>query len=348
MMSMQPLPLISVVMPCYNSAAYMQRGIDSILLDKDGNVRANIELILVNDGSSDTTEAIALGIAAAYPEIVKVVSQDNAGHGAAVMAGVHEASGLFLKVVDSDDKLDVDALSELLETVASFAPDATPDVVITDYVYDNHSVNHQRRINYRRFVPPRKLITWEQVSRPKTGSYFLMHALLYKRSVLIESGLELPRHTFYVDNLYASVPLRFTRSLYYLPVPLYMYFIGRDDQSVNEKNMIARLDQQMRVNRIMIDELKVDDIASKALRRYLLHYLTIITSVSLTFAVLAGTAEAKAQGRDLLGYLKANNRAGYRAYRRSPMNIVLSARGPGSHRFIRTTYGVIRKRFGFN
>ncbi|MCG7443262.1 glycosyltransferase [Dermabacter vaginalis] len=347
MILMRETPLISFVVPCYNSAEYMRRGIDSILLDGD-EPREHIEIILVNDGSTDDTEQIAREYEERHPSIVRVVSQENGGHGAAVMAGVRAAVGTYLKVLDSDDRLDARALTALLDAVASFPPDNRPDVVLTDYVYDNHALKKNRRIGYRRTVPARRTVTWDQVSRPRMGSYFLMHAILYKRSVLLESGLELPRHTFYVDNLYASIPLRHTHTLYYLPVPLYYYFIGREDQSVNEKIMISRLDQQLRVNRIMIDELRVENIASRSLRRYLLHYLTIITSVSLTFAVLAKTPEAKAQGRELLAYLKAHNYPAYRAYRRTPMSIGLSARGPGAHRFIRTTYGVIRKRFGFN
>ena len=348
MATMQPLPLLAVVMPCYNSAAYMARGLDSVIDGAGERFGQRIEVIVVDDGSADATAEVARGFAQRHPGVVRLVQQDNGGHGAAVMAGIAAASALYVKVLDSDDRLDPAALQALLSTLDSFPTDGQADVVITDYIYDNVRQGSDRRIQYRRCLPARRTITWEQTARPRTGSYFLMHALTYKRSVLVESGLELPRHTFYVDNLYASVPLQHTRTLHYLPVPLYWYFIGREDQSVNEAVAVRRLDQQLRVNRLMIDELATDAVRSPALTRYLLHYLSIVTSVSLTFCVLAGTDAARAQGRDLLAHLKAANPAGYRAYRRSPMNVILSARGPGSHRFIRTTYRVVRKRFGFN
>lgn len=325
----------------------MNKAIESALAGA-ANSPEDIEIIIVDDGSSDATADIGRSLEGQRESAIRLISQPNGGHGAAVTTGVREATGTYVKILDSDDHLDTAALTALLEAIRSFAADAQPDVVITDYVYDNHTRHSTRRISYRGFVPAKRLVTWEQVKRPRTGRYFLMHALTYKRSVLIDSGLELPRHTFYVDNLYASVPLRHTRTLYYLPVPLYMYFIGREDQSVNEAVMITRLDQQLRVNRLMIDELQTTDIHSRALARYLLHYLTMITSVSLTFCSLAGTPEARQKGHDLLVYLKDVNPRGYRAYRRSPMNMALSVRGPGSHRFIRTTYRVIRKRFGFN
>ena len=69
--------------------------------------------------------------------------------------------------------------------------------------------------------------------------------MIYRTELLHECGLELPKHTFYVDNLFAFEPLPYVQNMYYLDVNFYRYFIGRDDQSVNEKVMIKRIDQQM-------------------------------------------------------------------------------------------------------
>ena len=80
-----------------------------------------------------------------------------------------------------------------------------------------------------------------------------MHSVIYRTKILRKCGLELPKHTFYVDNLFVYVPLPYVKTLYYLNVDLYQYFIGRSDQSVNEQNMIKRVDQQIRVNNLMID-----------------------------------------------------------------------------------------------
>lgn len=80
-----------------------------------------------------------------------------------------------------------------------------------------------------------------------------MHSVIYRTKLLVECGLELPKHTFYVDNIYVYKPLPSVRTLYYMDVDFYRYFIGRDDQSVNERVMISRIDQQIRVNKIMVD-----------------------------------------------------------------------------------------------
>ena len=76
-----------------------------------------------------------------------------------------------------------------------------------------------------------------------------MHSVIYRTKILRECGMELPKHTFYVDNIYVFQPLPYVKNIYYLDVCLYKYFIGRDDQSVHESVMIKRLDQQYRVNK---------------------------------------------------------------------------------------------------
>ena len=85
------------------------------------------------------------------------------------------------------------------------------------------------------------------------GKYLLMHSLIYRTKLLVDCGLELPRHTFYVDNIFAFDPLPYVKTMYYVDTNFYRYFIGRDDQSVNETVMIRRIDQQIRVNKLMVD-----------------------------------------------------------------------------------------------
>ena len=80
-----------------------------------------------------------------------------------------------------------------------------------------------------------------------------MHSVIFRTQLLKDCGLHLPEHTFYVDNIYVFEPLLHVNTMYYLDVNFYRYYIGRADQSVNETVMISRLDQQIRVNKIMID-----------------------------------------------------------------------------------------------
>ena len=84
-------------------------------------------------------------------------------------------------------------------------------------------------------LPKDRIFTWKEAGHFHKGQYILMHSVIYRTKLLVECGLELPKHTFYVDNIYVYKPLPSVRTLYYMDVDFYRYFIGRDDQSVNER-----------------------------------------------------------------------------------------------------------------
>ena len=106
------MKLLSFTVPCYNSAKYMKKCIDSLL--KGGE---DVEIIIVNDGSTDETAAIADEYVENYPSVVKAIHKENGGHGSAVNAGIERASGLYFKVVDSDDWVKEEAYIQILETL---------------------------------------------------------------------------------------------------------------------------------------------------------------------------------------------------------------------------------------
>ena len=100
---MEQEKLITFAVPCYNSEAYMRGCVDSLLAGGE-----RVEIIIIDDGSTDATGAIADEYASQYPTIVKVVHQENGGHGEGINQGVKNATGIYFKVVDSDDKMSED------------------------------------------------------------------------------------------------------------------------------------------------------------------------------------------------------------------------------------------------
>lgn len=304
-MSIERPKTITFVIPCYNSAAYMDACIESIL----GGGR-DIEIIIVDDGSTkDDTAEKADEWVAAHPDIIKVIHQENAGHGGAVMAGLRAASGVYFKVVDSDDWLDRTARDLLLAKLRGFiAGENLVDLVVTNYVYEHVQTGSQKVIRYRGALPTNKIIGWDEVGVFGPGQNILMHAATFRTQVLRDSGLDLPKHTFYVDNIFVYVPLPYVKTLHYLPVNLYRYFIGREDQSVNETVMIGRLDQQMRITKIMVDAYVLpDEIPSKRLARYMEGYLALIIAASSMFANIRGDAEALRMRREMWANLYAKD-----------------------------------------
>lgn len=109
------MKVLSVAIPCYNSAEYMSKAIESLIPGGE-----DIEIIIVNDGSKDDTLKIASEYEKKFPTMIKVVDQENGGHGEAVNAGIRNATGIYYKVVDSDDWVDEEALYKVLEQLRQF------------------------------------------------------------------------------------------------------------------------------------------------------------------------------------------------------------------------------------
>ncbi len=127
------MKLITFTVPCYNSAAYMDRCVETLLPAGE-----EAEIILVDDGSKDDTGKIADAYAEKYPNIVKVIHQENGGHGEGVNQGIRNASGMYFKVVDSDDWLDAEALQKVMQTLRGFAAMEQPvDLLMCNYVYEH-------------------------------------------------------------------------------------------------------------------------------------------------------------------------------------------------------------------
>ena len=198
--------------------------------------------------------------------------------------------------------------------------------------------------------PKDQIFTWSDVRHFYKGHYILMHSVIYRTKLLRECGLELPKHTFYVDNIYVYKPLPHVRTMYYMDVDFYRYFIGREDQSVNEKVMISRIDQQIRVNKIMIDVIGEQDFSTKDphLKKYMLIYLSKIMMVTSMMLILDGSKEALAKKADIWAYLKEHDAEDYKKLRAGLLGILMNLPGRVGRRATILGYKAARKFVGFN
>ena len=341
------MKLLSIAIPCYNSEAYMKKCVDSLLVGGE-----DVEIIIVDDGSKDRTAEIADESAATYPSIVKAVHQENGGHGAAVNAGMQHAEGLYFKVVDSDDWVKKDACLEVLDTLRELAGGAHAlDMLVCNFVYEKEGEKRKKVMHYRHILPVGKLFKWEDCHHFVKGHYILMHSVIFRTRLLRECGLQLPEHTFYVDNIYVFEPLPYVKNLYYLDVNLYRYYIGREDQSVNEEIMISRIDQQIRVNKILIDylvEKKTDIMKNKRLYQYMRNYLEIITTVSSVLLIRSGTEENLAKKKELWKYLKSRDGGLFVWMRHGIMGSAMNLPGRSGRKISVSGYRICQKIFKFN
>ena len=338
------MKLLSVAIPSYNSESYMRNCIESLLPGGE-----EVEIIVVNDGSKDGTAAIADEYAAKYPTIVKAVHQENGGHGEAVNAGLRNATGLYYKVVDSDDWVNKEAYLKILETLAKLVKSGEMiDMIISNYVYEKEGKARKKVMQYRSAFPKDQVFTWDDVKFLHVGQYILMHSVIYRTQMLKDCALELPKHTFYVDNIYVYHPLPYVKKMYYMDVNFYRYFIGRGDQSVNEKVMIGRIDQQLRVNKILIDDCDVWKIKNRKLRNYMISYLEIMMTVSTILAIRSKTEENLVKKKELWQYLKAKDVRLYKRIRRSILGNTMNLPGKSGRTISVAAYKIAQMIVGFN
>ena len=270
---------ISFTVPCYNSQDYMRNCIDKLVAVGD-----DIEVIIVNDGSTDDTGKIADEYQKKYPTIVKTIQKENGGHGSGVMAGIRNASGIYFKVVDSDDWVETQDVLTLLKLIKQhLAEQKNVDLYVTNYVYEHAKDNSKYVMHYRKLLPLDTLFTWSEMKHIRLETVFLMHSLMYRLDVLKESNMELPNHTFYVDDIYAYIPLPYVKNIFYHDLDLYHYFIGREGQSINYDTMCSRFEQQQRVFEIMFSRYSLDTLKTftRPLYKYMYQFLMIIGAVTI-------------------------------------------------------------------
>jgi len=337
------MKVLTVAIPCYNSAEYMEKAIESLLPAGD-----DIEILIVNDGSSDNTENIARQYEEKYSDIVKLINKTNGGHGDAVNTGIKYATGVYYKVVDSDDWVNSEVLIKIVKFLKeNIEKEIDLDMLITNYVYDKVGVKRKKAIGYKSCLPVDRYFTWEETKHFKSSQNILMHSVIYKKEVLDKCKIQLPKHTFYVDNIFVFQPLPYVKTLYYMNENFYHYFIGREDQSVNEKVMMNRIDQQVRVNKIMMDHL--DDVeTTKRCRKYMEKYLYMITLVSSIYLIKIGTKESIGKKDELWLYIKNKNKKVYKKMKCKVLGALMNQNNFIARTILKFVYAVCKKIFKFS
>lgn len=339
------MKLLTITVPCYQSQDYLRHCVQTLLGGGD-----EVEIIIVNDGSTDATGDIAEGLQAEHPEMIRVIHQPNGGHGAAVMTGLRNATGQYFKVVDSDDWLDEKALGEALAGLRTLDQEqSSVDMLLCNYVYDKVGAKHKRVVRYKSAFPQGRVCTWDEAKRFYPGQYILMHSVIYRTGLLRGCGLDLPHHTFYVDNLFVYLPMQHVRTLLYLNLDLYHYFIGREDQSVNEQVMIKRIDQHLTVNKMMLESVDLKSDNPRQQQRYMQRYMEIVTVVSSILLFRDGNPESLAKKQALWDYIRQTNPSFYHYLtKRSWMGFFIKNDGVIWRRISLLLYGICQACVGFN
>lgn len=261
--------VISFIIPSYNVENFLPKCLDSFLIaDKDNLYK--MEVIVVDDGSTDKTASIARYYVERWPEVFRVIHKENGGHGSTINVGSRAATGKYLKVVDADDWVVTENLATLLGSFAS----CEADVVLTPF----HMVNaisgrREKRLAYiddftRIYTLDQIMSNWKKFDRCLT-----FHGIAYKRSFYLEFYHELPSKVFYEDQEYATIPCCYAKSIQVFNTFFYQYLIGNSTQSVAAHNQLKRIDHIEQVALRLADYFQLHSQLSVAGQAYLLQKL---------------------------------------------------------------------------
>lgn len=239
------VPILTIAVPSYNVESYLARGLDSY--DDDRLARV-LEVIVVDDGSTDGTRALAERYASRRPEVFRVISQENGGHGAAVNAGLAAARGRYFRIVDGDDWVDTDGLVSLIATLAEI--DA--DLVVDRKREVDMATGAGTPFPLAPGVQAGVVLPFDAaLTNGDTVFQIMIHTLTARTDYLRGLGIRLLEHTFYEDFEYvvkASAP---AATIAYLDIEVYQYLVGNANQSVSHANYVRRWGDHTRV----VDEL---------------------------------------------------------------------------------------------
>ncbi|MCR5089415.1 MAG: glycosyltransferase family 2 protein [Oscillospiraceae bacterium] len=281
------MKLLTVTVPCYNSQAYMEKCVQSLLVGGD-----RVEIILVDDGSKDRTGEIADRFAALYPERVLAIHQKNGGHGEGINQGLRYATGKYFKTVDSDDWLS-DDFPRFLDQLEECDRNGGVDLFVTNYHYHHADGKGDRSIIFSNALPEGRIFTWSETKPFRIDQILMIHACTFRTGMLRQTGLEMPKHTFYEDNYMVYGNLQAVERMFYRNADLYCYFIGREGQSVQEDVMMRRYIHQIRAMELCFRSFHLDEITDQRKKAYLRHELLIMFGIAVLFTRLNRTEQAE-------------------------------------------------------
>lgn len=275
------MKVVSFIIPSYNSEKYLDKCIPSFF---EESVLSKLDIIIVNDGSKDATVEIAEKYCRIYPESVRLISQENKGHGGALNTGCAAAVGKYLKVIDSDDWV----ITTNLPAYVAALEKCEADAVLTHFhrVDMTTGEREEKPVKYL----PEEPVTIETVMEhwPEFEDSCSFHGITYKTDFYQRIGHKLPEHVFYEDQEYSAIPFCEAGSIAVFDLDLYQYLVGNPYQSVAFENQVKRIDHIERVVLDMVSYYEAMPQSRKAAREYLFARSRAVCLIYLSVAALYG------------------------------------------------------------
>ena len=341
------MKLLTIVIPCYNSENYLLNCVNSFI----DVIDERVEVLIVNDGSKDNTSKIAHEIELKN-KYIRVIDKENGGHGSSINIGIREANGLYLKILDSDDKLNKENLIYLLNDIENkLYNNDLPDVYLTDYVSVNITNGRTTKLSLsKRFKKKCQTVKYREISNLKITETLMIHMFYVKVSMLRNNKVEILEKTFYEDNQFVCHTLLLAETFCYLNKPIYYYSVGRIGQSVSLDKMIINYNYQLNVINACIDLMDYSLLESfdRKKRKIILHQFIIFLYLTYFYCYLRTNKIKKNAYKTFIYQFKQRNnelykRIFYRSYFIIGRLVPVFLRGP----IVDLSYRLFGRYYGF-
>ena len=336
------MKILTVTVPCYNSQDYMAACLDSLVVG--GN---RVEVIVIDDGSKDNTGIIADEYAAKYPDIIRVIHQENGGHGEGINQGLLNATGTYFKVVDSDDKMS-DDFNAFLDTLEECEKQGGVDLMITNYFYTHEGGKGDRSICYKNALPEGRIFGWKETKKFRIHQMLSLHSSTFRTEVMRDGWIPLPQHVSYEDNYMVAQCVCKSQRMRYMNIDLYRYTIGREGQSVQHDIGIRKYREHQRAAQECFTCCHLDDMQEENQRRYLKHGFFLLFAIACCFTRLNRSDEADAALENMWAQCRAFDQKWADKLRYGTVLRLLSAKGKAARNFTAFIYRLANKVVRFN
>ena len=241
--------ILSIIIPMYNSKAFISKCLDSLIVSEQ--LQEVLDVIVVNDGSTDGCEQIAETYVQRYPHMIRILNKENGGHGSTINHGLALCKGIYFKVLDADDWVETDKLEKLLRILPMLEP---CDVVTCHYHTFNIQTEKMEPL-CARMTQSVEYLSMEQLMERwmQVRHVFWLHGMIYRCEFYRQFDIKLPEKIYYDDQFFITVPMSQAERICILDQFLEIYRIGDSEQSVSKKSQVARISHQETVIRAVLE-----------------------------------------------------------------------------------------------
>lgn len=238
--------ILSVAVPSYNVEKYLDKCLTSF---SDDRFRGKVDVMIINDGSTDGTAAIAKRYEERFPDVFRLINKKNGGHGSAVNCGIENAKGKYFRIVDGDDWVDTENLAKLIEKLEK----TDADLVIDEKSEVDMESGEEKFFPLPENVEFDREYRFEDIcDRNDICTYIMLHTLSVKTSLLRENSIKVLEKIFYVDVEFIIKATVEAKTALFADLNVYKYLVGNANQSVSCKNLVKNYSHHEKMVKEMV------------------------------------------------------------------------------------------------